>query len=198
MRMLFSLVVILVATMGGRAQSPADYGDYNRSTPAPDPRIDALIVRIGILEQQRVQDAAKLDAILAAVTKSGPAPVNPTTPASSSVVSKQVATLRSPQGHTHTCAAGHSWDHTANSTHNCTFPVPDGSGGTRPCGLFQNRQDPVPQMVKLPPSDAATAAVGTSYSYQSFQSISGAGGCANGQCAAPQSSARHGLFGWRR
>lgn len=48
-------------------------------------------------------------------------------------------------GHTHTCANGHTWDHDANPTHTCTCLVDDGTGdhvvSYRQCGLSQYVQD---------------------------------------------------------
>lgn len=54
-------------------------------------------------------------------------------------------TYRSPIGHTHTCARGHSWDHDANPTHVCRVTLPNG----QTCGLSQYVQDPTPRMVSV-------------------------------------------------
>lgn len=45
---------------------------------------------------------------------------------------------RAPQGHTHTCANGHTWDHAANASHVCQF-----------CGLTQMIQDRSPRPVTV-------------------------------------------------
>lgn len=47
-------------------------------------------------------------------------------------------TYRQPHGHTHTCARGHTWDHTTNPSHVCKI-----------CGLTQYNQDAVPRMVTV-------------------------------------------------
>lgn len=67
---------------------------------------------------------------------------------------------RQPIGHTHTCANGHTWDHTANPTHRCQF-----------CGLAQNIQDRSPQLVTVNPS--TTRLISPITIYQN---------CPNGQC----------------
>lgn len=75
-------------------------------------------------------------------------------------------------GHTHTCANGHTWNHATHAGHDC--PV---------CGLSQYIQDPVPRAVNLS---------GGTYS------LNGAsGGCANGQCSNGNqfTQQRTGLFG---
>jgi hypothetical protein len=46
--------------------------------------------------------------------------------------------FRAPIGHTHTCAAGHTWDHVKNPGHNC-----------QKCGRSQYIQDPFPRPVPL-------------------------------------------------
>ncbi len=56
-------------------------------------------------------------------------------PATKQVIS---VSYRQPQGHTHTCANGHTWDHAMTSGHNC--PV---------CGLPQYVQDRSPRMVAV-------------------------------------------------
>lgn len=48
---------------------------------------------------------------------------------------------KNPESHTHTDAAGHTWDHTTNAGHVCNIPVPDGRGGWRTCGLVQTNKD---------------------------------------------------------
>lgn len=45
---------------------------------------------------------------------------------------------RAPVGHTHTCANGHTWDHSANPSHTC-----------RECGQSQYYQDTSPKMVRV-------------------------------------------------
>lgn len=72
-------------------------------------------------------------------------------------------------GHTHTCANGHTWNHAVHAGHDC--PV---------CGLPQFIQDPVPRQVNI--NGSVNRSIITT----------GSGGCANGQCGTPQ---RVGLFG---
>ncbi len=71
-----------------------------------------------------------------------------------------VATARQPSGHTHTCANGHTWDHSVTAGHNC--PV---------CGLSQYVQDARPRAVT-----AGAVSAPRTYSLPS-------GGCANGNCS---------------
>lgn len=54
------------------------------------------------------------------------------------VLSAPVQQFRAPIGHTHTCAAGHTWDHVLNPGHNC-----------QKCGRAQYVQDPFPRPVPL-------------------------------------------------
>ncbi len=61
-------------------------------------------------------------------------------------------------GHTHTCANGHTWNHATNPTHNCQV-----------CGLPQYVQDSTPRAV-------------SQQNYQAPTYSSQLGGCANGQC----------------
>lgn len=62
-------------------------------------------------------------------------------------------------GHTHTCANGHTWNHATNPTHNCQV-----------CGLSQYVQDSTPRITNQ-------------QSYQPLTySLQQSGGCANGQC----------------
>lgn len=51
--------------------------------------------------------------------------------------------------HTHTCAAKHTWDHTANPWHTCTCLVVGSDGKIRTCGLPQDVQDASRQMVTI-------------------------------------------------
>lgn len=111
---------------------------------------------------------------------------------------------RAPIGHTHTCASGHTWDHSANPGHTC-----------QTCGLSQYVQDKSPRPVTVitrqrvrqsvslvttgrraefdPTGDplpivhrqtypAYVVPTVQSYQNQSFESFSG--GCANGQCSS--------------
>ncbi len=75
-------------------------------------------------------------------------------------------------GHTHTCANGHTWNHATHAGHDC--PV---------CGLSQYIQDPVPRQVNL----------GGSTQFN----LGSSGGCANGQCSSGNqfTQQRTGLFG---
>lgn len=77
--------------------------------------------------------------------------------------------FREATGHTHTCANGHTWDHTTNPTHTCQI-----------CGLSQYVVDSVPK--------AVTAS-------SPFMTLGS--GCANGNCPAPATYTRPKLFGRR-
>jgi len=93
---------------------------------------------------------------------------------------KTVVTYRSPMGHTHTCANGHTWDHAANPSHVCRF-----------CGTSQYVQDRSPRpvtvtrVVSVPASSTAVQGVPVqSPRVQSFDMLFGTGGgCPNGNCA---------------
>jgi hypothetical protein len=101
-----------------------------------------------------------------------------------SLTTRTVITTRAPVGHTHTCARGHTWDHSENPTHNCRF-----------CGLFQNVQDRTPRAVtiirteripqplpvgpELRPTQAVQYPTGTQIIQQMMRSNSN---CPNGQC----------------
>jgi hypothetical protein len=61
---------------------------------------------------------------------------------------------RAPVGHTHTCANGHTWDHSVTAGHDCPT-----------CGLPQYVQDTAPKRVTV-------------------GAASSSGGCTNGQCEA--------------
>lgn len=80
----------------------------------------------------------------------------------------QSFTTRAPIGHTHTCANGHTWDHTANPSYTCQF-----------CGLSQYVQDSVPRPVTVEVANPSAAAPLQTYTLPSASS----GGCANGQCS---------------
>ncbi len=71
-------------------------------------------------------------------------------------------------GHTHTCANGHTWNHATHAGHDCPT-----------CGLSQFIQDPSPRAVNL--------------GYKTLSVASSP--CASGNCPAPQKT---GLFGRRR
>lgn len=93
--------------------------------------------------------------------------------------------FRSPRGHTHTCSNGHTWDHDANPTHKCQF-----------CGVSQFVQDRVSRPVTVERTVQTTTVTQPTHTYDhspthsSIYSIPGvsSGGCANGQCATPQTS----------
>jgi hypothetical protein len=118
---------------------------------------------------------------------------------------------RAPVGHTHTCAAGHTWDHTMDGgSHRCPT-----------CGLPQFVQDSVPRMVRVPAPQQPAASgpekmftvdgtgevipysevvrrwpghliPGVSQPAATTYTIGvGSGGCANGACAA-QTTVRFG------
>lgn len=113
------------------------------------------------------------------------------TPKQTSVVSspiryQTVMATRSPQGHTHTCPNGHTWDHSATPGHNC--PI---------CGSAQFVQDRSPRMVtvmrtvKVETPEVAYASVpqtapaiaAPAQTYLSPVIYKARGGCANGSCS---------------
>lgn len=103
---------------------------------------------------------------------------------------KRIFAFRNPVGHTHTCANGHTWDHSANPTHKCQF-----------CGQIQVVVDPTPRkvtvekVIQVPVTETAPASQSFNHSWDHFvQGVSSSGGCANGRCAVPQ-SAKSRLFG---
>lgn len=71
-----------------------------------------------------------------------------TTTSRSNVVDQIVTTLRAPNGHTHTCANKHTWDHKENSGHVCTAPVMR-NGKIEQCGLTATIQDSPKKMVTM-------------------------------------------------
>ncbi len=106
---------------------------------------------------------------------------------------------RQPHGHTHTDAAGHTWDHDANPSHNCTVPVPSGVvNGVqtyRACGMFQNQVDTPSRAVLVVHQTSSAVPVQTTAPQpvqQLFQFAPLSTGCANGSCGTSQ---RTGLFG---
>ncbi len=112
--------------------------------------------------------------------------VNRTTTSASNV---KVST-RAPIGHTHTCANGHTWDHSVTDSHNC--PVAG-------CGLFQNYQDAVPRMVNIGGYWSADQK-GSPYQvtfdhslYPGYGSAQG-GGCANSSCGISSPPQRSGWY----
>lgn len=110
---------------------------------------------------------SKLDAILAAVVAKKAGAMAPTT----TLAVQQPIAPRAFVGHTHTCANGHTWDHSMTPSHNCPQ-----------CGLYQSVQDT--------PRAAYSAPQPLQYSLSTAGSS-----CANSRCEVPQ---RRGLFGLRR
>jgi hypothetical protein len=104
----------------------------------------------------------------------------------SAVVAKKattqtIFTTRVPQGHTHTCVNGHTWDHAANPTHVCKFCgasqfVVDSP--SRPVTVVRTFQ--VQAEATAPQTRAPAAPL-----FSVFRSVQ-AGGCANGQCSTIQ------------
>ncbi len=86
-------------------------------------------------------------------------------------------TTRAPQGHTHTCSNGHTWDHAANPSHTCEF-----------CGQSQYVQDRTPQPVTVRPALARSQPV------VATQSLQSSGSCASGSCPSSSAPSRLGLF----
>lgn len=99
------------------------------------------------------------------------------------VVTSVLVHYRQPVGHTHTCAAGHVWDHQKNPTHNC-----------QECGRSQYIQDNpwklVPEYsVHRSPISTTPEESPVRYSLTAPSTVSG--GCASGNCSLPT---RKGLF----
>lgn len=126
---------------------------------------------------------------------------------------------RAPIGHTHTCANGHTWDHSANPGHQC-----------QTCGQSQFVQDRTPRPVTVtvrqrirrsvvtsipldpdpPPIIRAASftpafvqpnkiSVTVTAPSQSYSPSASGGGCSNGQCqSAMMTPTRRGLFGFVR
>lgn len=93
------------------------------------------------------------------------------------------ATYRAPVGHTHTCANGHTWDHSVTDSHTC--PVAG-------CNLQQWTQDSYPRSVN---TGGVTSYV-TPAGYSTPFATSGVtSGCVGGNCpTASYSSGRTGIF----
>ncbi len=173
MRRCFLAAALAVAACVGfttpaGAQSPARV-----ETPDPPPvarqvaevkaDVSALKAEVVALKRQ----VAALTAVTFPAAKAAdecPCPVPASLPA---------ATVASAAGHTHTCARGHTWDHSMDGgSHRC--PVAG-------CGLTQFVQDSAPRPV------AYTLGTGGSV-------YSAGSGCANGACAAPPVSRGFGQF----
>ncbi len=80
-------------------------------------------------------------------------------------------THRAPIGHTHTCANGHTWDHSVTAGHNC--PI---------CGQAQYIQDRSPRMVTVVSSPSPARAAQPQY-HEVMQLFQASGGCASGNCS---------------
>lgn len=174
MRNLFSVLAVGLLSGPVFAQSPTEY--YSKTNPPPqDPKIAVLEARLDKLEAKSVAQDSKLDAILAAVSK--PAPVQVAkAPVPVQPVQQVTSGVRAPVGHTHTCANGHSWDHTMDGgSHLCPF-----------CGLPQTIQDRTPRMV-APVAPAVTSPATPSYHLCQSYSLGASGGCANGSCQSGSS-----------
>ncbi len=105
------------------------------------------------------------------------------------VVKAPVEVVRSPIGHTHTCPAGHTWDHSITASHNCPFVNADGTV----CGLYQNTQDPFPR----PVTAGSGVYQGTFQPQQFGTSVQGVtSGCVGGRSCGIQSrpAARSGWY----
>ncbi len=165
-----TLLTMLVVACGCAAGCPSLKADDLQTLTA---KVAAQDKRLKDVEKKLEGVDSKLDAILVAVSAKPKATALAPVP-----VTQPPSALRTPVGHTHTCANGHTWDHTMdNGTHVC--PV---------CRLPQTSVDTVPRMV------GNTQSQPLSYSLQqsSFSS-----GCANGSCGVLQTE-RRGLFGFRR
>lgn len=113
------------------------------------------------------------------------------------LVDQIVTTLRQPNGHTHTCANHHTWDHKENDGHICTAPVIR-NGKIEQCGLVSTIQDSPKKMVtmvrvvKSTEKNAPSAVVATKeitrqqatpVNFVEQYITRSSGGCANGQCS---------------
>ena len=117
-------------------------------------------------------------------------------------------TIRQPRGHTHTCSAGHTWDHAENAGHVCTATIGfDADGRAKLCGRPQTTQDAPPRMVRVE-SVVRTDMTASGWTVTpevvpidgfslSEKPLTLSGGCANGNC--PTGGSRAGplqrLFG---
>jgi hypothetical protein len=173
-RLLAVAAALLVSFGSATAAEPLKATDFS----AFDQRLTALEKRVADLEAKQ-------------------ATFRPFAPAPVSTLVKSTSVARQPVGHTHTCANGHTWDHSVTPGHNC----PE-------CGLPQYVQDPTPRTVTAgtpgwhapapfaayqpPPAGQPFGA----YSITGGNGYFGAGGCANGQCdTGGGGSERRGLFG---
>lgn len=93
-------------------------------------------------------------------------------------VVKTTVTYRQAQGHSHTCANGHTWDHAVTLGHSC--PV---------CGLQQFIQDNPTKLIPMTIAATISEPV-VQYTFPGATSS----GCPNGQCGAPPATVRRGLF----
>lgn len=159
-RIALAVTVAFFLADAAKAQSPSELAT----------RINQLDQRLTVQEKKLESVDSKLDAILNAVTAKAPAV------ASKAPVAATKAIASAPLDHTHTCANGHTWNHSMDGgTHVCPT-----------CGLQQWIQDPVYGQA-------------TTMKYSLGSNLSS--GCANGQCNTIQYSSpprRQGLFFRRR
>ena len=105
-------------------------------------------------------------------------PILPPMPVGPPVVRVSKPTFRSPVGHTHTCAAGHTWDHRANPGHTCIAPVVK-DGKITQCGLYENDKDNPPRPVGVYATETVAADEPEATAIVNPLAVPG---CANGNC----------------
>jgi hypothetical protein len=139
----------------------------------PPPLVSVQVVALEIKAAELQARILQLEKSLAEASLPKPPVVKPLPPA------KQAATVRQPNGHTHTCTScGTTWDHTENPTHTCA-----NCGGHPPISRGGYLADSTPKVIVVPPLQTAPRRVTTSsWSIQSLSSPN----CANGQCSAPR------------
>lgn len=160
--MRYVTALILAATCS--AVMAADIG-----SPIPlDKRVE-ILERDKIDKDRRLAEVEKRLGIPTTIAETGPVVVGPTgtTVPLKPVQSPPTLVPRAAQGHTHTCANGHTWDYTMDGgSHVCPF-----------CGLAQFVVD---QSAK--PLTQGPVSGSVTQSFRSVQTFGSGGGCANGQC----------------
>lgn len=110
------------------------------------------------------------------VTNKVPAKTKTTT------TTKTTVTYRAAIGHVHVCnRCGDAWDHTKNPTHTC-----------QECGSQQFVIDTTRTVIPIKSATSSMSSETTTYSPQ--YTIVGTPGCVNGNCPAPATYQRRGLF----
>lgn len=156
------LVVLAAAPAAADAQQPV-YVRQDDGTIVKQFAEDVSSIKKDVADLKR--DVAEIKSLLAGTKVAAP--------------SSPVVAVRAPQGHTHTCPNGHTWDHSMDGgTHRC--PVAG-------CGLMQFVQDP--------PGRNVPAASPPVVVYR-WSSSSVGSGCTGAGCeVAGYAPRRGGLFG---